>query len=283
MLSALQIQYIEDLLNDKVKQSQPLSGGDINDVYLLDTVNLQVVVKKNSASRFPDMFEKEAQGLKVLRDTKTFTIPEVLGIGALSDTSFLLLEYIQPQEKHKDFWEIFGSQLASLHQNSTSHFGFESDNYIGSLWQYNKLCNSSVDFYITQRLQPQFILASQKGFSFQNLDVFYKNIEKEIPNELSSLIHGDLWNGNYTIGIKGFPSLIDPAVAYAPREMDIAMMHLFGGFDPQLFLIYNEIYPLQGNWKDRMSLWQLYYVLVHLNIFGSSYYNRVQQIINRYQ
>ncbi len=125
-------------------------------------------------------------------------------------------------------------------------------------------------------------MALQKGFSFSNIKRLYKNIYDEIPEESSSLIHGDLWNGNFMIDKNGMPALIDPAVSYASREMDIAMMHLFGGFDPILFETYNETYPLVNNWRDRLPLWQLYYLLVHLNLFGSSYYSRVKDVVDRY-
>lgn len=276
------IRYVEDLLDEKIKKKTPLAGGDINQVFLLETPMRKLVLKLNSISDFPKMFEAEAIGLQELEKANIFRVPNVIQNGHYENSAFLLLEYIQSGKPVKNFWTIFGTQLALLHQNSTPFFGFESDNYIGNLPQYNTNCDSAVDFYITQRLHPQFTLASQKGFSFRNLDVFYNNIEKEIPKEGSSLIHGDLWNGNYIVDSDGNPCLIDPAVAYAPREMDIAMMYLFGGFDLQLFQTYNDIFPLQPNWKKRIPLWQLYYLLVHLNIFGSSYYDRVQQILKVY-
>lgn len=276
------IQYIENLLNEEVKQKKSLAGGDINQVFFLETGTRKLVLKLNSLSDFPKMFEAETNGLQELEKADIFRIPNVIQHGHYEDTAFLLLEYIQSAKPVKNFWMNFGKQLALLHQKSRPFFGFESDNYIGSLPQYNVNCDSAVEFYITQRLHPQFSLASKKGFSFQNLDAFYNNIEKEIPKEGSSLIHGDLWNGNYIVDSDGNPCLIDPAVSYAPREMDIAMMHLFGGFDSRLFQAYEDIFPFQPNWKKRMPLWQLYYLLVHLNIFGSSYYDRVQQILKVY-
>ena len=194
----------------------------------------------------------------------------------------MALEYIETIRKARKFWEVFGEQLANLHQKTSSFFGYKNDNYIGTLPQYNAKKYSASAFYITQRLEPQFTLAAQKGFSFSNIDTFYKVIEEKIPDEPSSLIHGDLWSGNFIIDNKGFPCLIDPVIAYAPREMDIAMMHLFGGFDQELFNVYQEIFPLTKDWKTRIPLWQLYYVLVHLNLFGSSYYHQVNSILSRY-
>jgi fructosamine-3-kinase len=103
-----------------------------------------------------------------------------------------------------------------------------------------------------------------------------------IPEERPSLIHGDLWNGNYLIAKEGKPVLIDPAVSYGIREMDLAMMHLFGGFSEEVYNVYHELSPLQAGWQDRTSLWQLYYLLVHLNLFGSGYLSQVQTAIKRY-
>ncbi|WP_103072380.1 fructosamine kinase family protein [Aquimarina sediminis] len=283
MLSKKLLFHLEELLSESIVSSVPLSGGDINEVYLLQTHQRKLVVKLNSISKFPGMFEAEAKGLQILKKTTTFTVPEIILVGAFYDTAFLILEYIASDHKSDDFWSVFGKKLAMLHQNSSSIFGFEKDNYIGSLPQYNSTCDSAYEFYITQRLQPQFRLAKQNGFTFSDLDTFYQVIQNEIPEEKPSLIHGDLWSGNYMIDKNGFPCLIDPAVAYAPREMDIGMMHLFGGFDSTLFQVYNENFPLADNWKERLPIWQLYYLLVHLNLFGSSYYNRVKEIVESYK
>ncbi|MDY8136572.1 fructosamine kinase family protein [Aquimarina sp. 2201CG5-10] len=282
MFSKELIPYFEELLYEKILSVKPLSGGDINEVYLLTTKKDEVVIKINDASIFPGMFQAEAKGLETLKKSNTFTIPEVLHIDEIDGTSFLMMQYIDSNRKVDDFWEIFGKQLAELHQQSEVYFGFENDNYIGSLPQFNDRCVSASEFYILQRLEPQFKLAINKGFSFSNLDRFYRTIENKIPQEPSSLIHGDLWSGNFMIDHRGLPCLIDPAVSYAPREMDIAMMYLFGGFDTTLFDIYNEAFPLSHNWKERLTLWQLYYLLVHLNLFGRSYYDRVRSIVNQY-
>ncbi|WP_234424212.1 fructosamine kinase family protein [Aquimarina sp. Aq107] len=276
------IKHLENLLSERIISTKPLSGGDINEAFLLTTNNREMVVKINSVSKFPGMFKAEARGLKELMDANIFKIPEVLFFGKDVDVSFLLLEYIKSGNKTPDFWSIFGERLASLHQQSKPYFGFESDNYIGSLQQYNFKYSSASEFYITQRLQPQFQMAIKRGFSFSSLDSFYVAIENEIPDEASSLIHGDLWSGNFMIDINGSPCLIDPAVAYASREMDISMMYLFGGFEHELFEVYNDIFPLIDGWKKRMEIWQLYYLLVHLNLFGDSYLPQIQSILKKY-
>ncbi len=282
MFSLKLTSHFEELLSEKIIAIQPLSGGDINDVCLIHTNQQKIVAKVNSASEFPKMFEVEAKGLEKLKGSNTFTIPNIISFGESDDVAFLILEYIDSGKQADTFWEVFGEQLAALHQQNDFYFGFENDNYIGSLPQYNTICDSAYEFYITQRLQPQFELARQNGFLLSDVDTFYNVIKDEIPNEKSSLIHGDLWSGNFMIDAQGTPCLIDPAVAYAPREMDISMMHLFGGFNVGVFDIYNEVFPLIGNWKDRLSIWQLYYLLVHLNLFGSSYYNKVKSIVSKY-
>ncbi|MHA7056145.1 fructosamine kinase family protein [Aquimarina sp. M1] len=282
MLSKKLIAHIENRFSEKITTLTPLSGGDINEVFILELNTRKLVVKLNSATSFPVMFEAEVKGLQELRKATIFTIPKVLHYGKYEEDSFLLLEYIETGKQTSTFWTVFGQKLADLHKISSPYFGFESDNYIGSLPQYNMKHTVASEFYISQRLQPQFKMAVEKGFAFKNLDMFYATIETEIPKEISSLIHGDLWNGNFMVDAKGAPCLLDPAVAYAPREMDIAMMHLFGGFDQELFASYNEIFPLIDGWKPRLEIWQLYYLLVHLNLFGDSYLPKIQFIIRKY-
>ena len=118
--------------------------------------------------------------------------------------------------------------------------------------------------------------------NLKTLDEFYKNLESIIPKEKASFIHGDLWAGNYLITPNNKACIFDPAIAYAPREMDLAMMKLFGGYPQEVFKIYEEIFPLQDDWKSRISLWQLYYILVHLNLFGASYYGQANHILKQY-
>ncbi len=275
--------YLEKILSEKIINATPLFGGDISEVYLLKTATRKVVLKLNNAFSFPHMFKAEAYGLQCLAKSNSFTIPEVLACDQYQNIAFLILEYIEEGRPIQHFWSSFGEQLAELHHHSVAYFGLDSDNYIGSLAQYNSKCETASEFYIAQRLEPQIQLASNNGFLFSELDGFYKNIAIEIPNEPSSLIHGDLWSGNFMKDTNGIPCLIDPAISYAPRELDIGMMHLFGGFDLSLFNTYNEVFPLSDNWKERLPIWQLYYLLVHLNLFGRSYYEEVEGIIKRYR
>ncbi len=265
-----------------LKQVIPLQGGDINEVFLLKCDAGDFVIKQNNAHRFPKMFEAEAHGLALLRNSQSFKIPKVIAYGNEENTSYLLLEFITKGTPSSGFWKDFAQHLAKLHKTTTENFGLTHHNYIGSLSQINKPESFASEFYINQRLEPQFKLASEKGFPFSSLDLFFKNISEEIPKEVPSLIHGDLWNGNYLVSENNEPVLIDPAVAFAPREMDLAMMQLFGGFPQEVYDTYHELFPLNHNWKNRIPIWQLYYLLVHLNLFGSGYLSQVTKIIKSF-
>lgn len=276
------VRKITEIHSLSLQSFHPLAGGDINDVYLIKTNEEDLVVKINSADKFPSMFETEQAGLELLASTKTFRIPEVIGCGTETDHAYLLLEHITTAEKNNRFWEDFGSQLAKLHQHSSDLYGWKHNNYIGSLFQSNSFYNISSEFYIENRLKPQIVLARKNGYMEKDLTGFFRNISQLIPQEPSALIHGDLWNGNYLVDATGAPVLIDPSVSYSHREMDLAMMQLFGGFPSQVFEAYNEEFPLMPEWKERTPIWQLYYLLVHLNLFGGGYLSQVQAVISRY-
>lgn len=276
------LEHITSQNNLELIDSKPLSGGDINAVFLLKCFKENYVAKINSASRFPAMFVAEAKGMQLLKENSNFKIPKVIAQGSQQETAYLILEYICPGNPSTDFSEKFAEALVSLHKTTSENFGLDHNNYIGSLPQQNGLCSSASEFYVVQRLEPQLKMAADKGFHFKNLDGFYKNISEAIPNEPPALIHGDLWNGNYLVSERSEPVLIDPAVAFAPREMDLAMMKLFGGFSEEIYSTYNAHFPLNEGWKERLSLWQLYYLLVHLNLFGSGYLPQVNSIIKKY-
>ncbi|UZH56189.1 fructosamine kinase family protein [Salinimicrobium tongyeongense] len=259
-----------------------LAGGSINEVYLLNTSEAKKVIKINSAEDFPGMFAAEKQGLETLLQARAFDVPEVFGLGEIENTAYLLLEYKKEGSQKGHFWKVFGEQLSKLHKTSAKKFGFSDSNYIGSLRQYNSPETEAAEFYINQRLEPQVRMASENGFSLGDLSGFYRNISEEIPQEPPALLHGDLWSGNYLVNAEGLPCLIDPAVCYGPREMDLAMMQLFGGYPAEVFETYNEHFQLQPGWEQRIPLWQLYYLLVHLNIFGRSYLPQVKEIIQRF-
>lgn len=279
------MQYLIEICKQhkiEVQNTKPLSGGDINQVYKITSPKGDYAIKLNEAHRFPKMFEAEAKSLNILSKTESFVIPEVICYGEYKNKTYLILKYIESDSSF-NFSDTFATALAKLHKNQAEFFGLEFDNYIGRLAQKN-IPNQSdpFSFYINLRLEPQFKMAHDKGFEFDNIGLFYKALEQLIPKEKASLIHGDLWSGNYLITEEGKACIFDPAIAYAPREMDIAMMKLFGGYPQDIFEIYNTIFPLESGWESRISIWQLYYVLVHVNLFGSSYYKQAKRILDKF-
>ncbi len=269
--------------NFKINSFSRLTGGDINEVFLITTLSSEkFVVKLNSLHKFPGMFAAEKTGLEILKKAGDIDIPLVFDVGEFESQAYLLLEYKASGKPSEYFWDLFGEQLARLHKNTASKFGLANDNYIGSLPQQNNFCSTPAEFYISQRLEPQLKLARDKNYNLEVTGNFFKNISEIIPREPPALIHGDLWSGNYLVNSSGHPCLIDPAVAYAPREMDLAMMKLFGGFDQKMFESYHREFPIANGFEERVPLWHLYYLLVHLNLFGAGYKSAAKDIIRRF-
>jgi fructosamine-3-kinase len=232
------------------------------------------------------MFDKEAKGLTLLRESKAIRIPETIAHGRLDGTAFLLLEMIETGYRQTGFWEEFGVALANLHRCSAPQFGLDHFNYIGSLEQPNGFQNNFIEFYIQERLQPQLdlaISANQLNASderhFQKL---YKMLPDLCPDEPPALIHGDLWSGNFLVSADSHPVLIDPSVAYSHRELDLGMSRLFGGFERSFYRAYEETYPLAPGFEKRLPIYQLYYLMVHVNLFGGGYVGSVRRILQRF-
>lgn len=270
-----------------IEEAFPVGGGSINDAWRLETDAGRFFLKTNSADRFPSMFEAEADGLRRLRDAGPLRVPEVIAHGEDHDDSFLLLEWIEGGVKGPGFWSDFGRCLAQLHRHTQERFGLERDNYIGSLVQRNTPENDWASFLIHQRLEPQLKLARDRkrveaGMAFRFERLFHQ-LDELFPAEPPALLHGDLWSGNFLCDNKGRPVLIDPAVYYGPREMDLAMTRLFGGFDEALYTAYHAEWPLEHGWEERVDLWNLYPLLVHVNLFGGVYVAQVEAVLRRFQ
>ncbi len=240
----------------------------------------------NNSAQASAMFESEVKGLQLLADTKTIRIPEIVYYSNVDDISFLLLEYIERGTPSSSFWKDFGNALALLHQVSNDYFGLDFDNFIGSLPQQNNPKDNWVDFFIEERLQPQIDLAIEGAaidrITLSKFKKLYKKLPDILPEEQPALIHGDLWNGNFLTGLNKKAILFDPSVCFAHREMDLAMSQLFGGFDQLFYYSYQEAFPLQKGFDDRIEIYQLYYLMVHVNLFGEGYLNSVKNIISRY-
>jgi fructosamine-3-kinase len=280
-VSAAIINIIKQKLNVDIKAASPVSGGDINQVYRLQSPGENYLIKINNRYKFPEMFKREAEGLAAIRATQTIAVPEVVFDEEVGDESFLLMEWIDAGQSTVSSSQTLGKHLAQMHRTTTPMFGFATDNYMGSLHQSNKQHNTWADFFIAERLEPMVKMAVDNHELSQTDIRRFEDLYNKLPDlfiqEPPSLIHGDLWGGNYLISSDGKPYLIDPAVSYGNREFDIAMTTLFGGFDNAFYEAYSDGFLLQPGWQKRLKLWNLYPLLVHVNLFGGSYTQQVRQ------
>jgi fructosamine-3-kinase len=266
-----------------IKNISPEFGGNINESYKVETEQGVFFLKRNEAVDLPHLFDREAQGLQLLRNVSTFKVPGVVLCGQYKNISYLLLDYIEKGLPKPFFWQQFGQALAKLHQHSNTQFGLDHNNYIGSLPQINTPKENWPDFFTSERLVPLVSAAHEKGkIDLNTVKAFEKlcfKLPEIFPVEAPALLHGDLWSGNYLCTINSEPCVFDPAVYYGHREMDIAMMQLFGGFHSDCLKAYQEIYPLESGWKQRVDICNLYPLLVHTMLFGGSYAKQVKNIV----
>lgn len=264
----------------------PHGSSSFHKTYKAITSEGEYFVKANSLSGTEGMFVAEAKGLALLRSTKSIGVPVVIECGSLSGFNFLVLEFILTGKRISEYQERFGEQLAQLHMHRSGEFGLDHHNYIGTIPQQNTPSVSGANFMITQRYEPLLKRGAQKGvvpISLQRkFELLFNKLEHLLPQEPASLIHGDLWNGNCIAGSDGKAWLIDSAVYYGYRESDLAMMKLFGGFDASCYLAYLNVYEPEAGWKERISLFQIYPLLVHLNLFGTGYLPGLRDAINEY-
>ncbi len=280
--------HVEGLLGEKIAEVTPVRGGGINQALcLVGQRGQKWFLKTNADSTASLMFKREAQGLALLGASGVIRTPRVFGYGQVEEgNAFLLLEFIHSRPHSPLFWTCFGHALANLHQQTSAFFGFAHDNFIGRLPQLNRRCATWAEFYAEERLRPQMQLAREQGYldkgTERQLERLCQHLGEICPDEPPAFVHGDLWSGNFLCDTQGKPVLIDPAAAYAHREMDLAMSRLFGGFDPRFYAAYEEIWPLVPGFEQRMEIYQLYYLLVHVNLFGASYEDSVRRILKRW-
>ena len=288
MLPAALRQYLEKSLQSSIRQIQVVGGGSIHRACtFLDDKGKAFFIKFNTGPNAEEMFRSESLGLTLLGASKTIAVPRIWKQDNTGDGwSFLLMDYISPGYKNKLFWERFGIELANLHGNTSASYGFSHDNFIGSLPQSNTRHERWVDFLKTERLEPQLKMAADenqlKPSDVKAMQGLFNRLEDLCPEEQPCLIHGDLWSGNFICDIEGRPVLIDPAACFAHREMDLAMSLLFGGFDQAFYNAYTEYWPLEPGFDDRLEIYQLYFLLAHVNLFGGSYIGQVQRILKKF-
>jgi fructosamine-3-kinase len=281
---------LAEVMGVPVEQEQPVYGGDINQSARFLCSGTAYFVKWNTNAP-PTMFPTEAHGLRLLAGADEVRVPAVIAQGDADGAcpAFLVLEWIETGSKHGSprTMEDFGAALAALHRHTAEAHGLDRDNFIGRLPQPNTRSVSWIDFYREQRIGAQMALARRLGRLPRRRQDLLTRLMDRLTDWLDdetippSLIHGDLWGGNYLVDSAGNAVLIDPAVCYGHREMDLAMSELFGGFSPRFYAAYFEAYPAPG-YDGRRALYQLYYILAHLNLFGESYGGRVDSIAAHY-
>jgi len=279
---------LESLLGQRIQSVARVSGGDINDAFELGLADQRSVFLKTNAQAPRTMFAAEARGLEFLREANALRIPEVLAVSAAEEgPAFLLLEFIRSAKRRPGFDEQLGRGLAELHHFGAPQFGCSDQNFIGRLVQENRPRATWPDFYREQRLEPQLRAAVTAGRAPLALERKFEQLFKILPQlvgepEPPARLHGDLWSGNLHVDERGTPCLIDPAVYGGHREMDLAMMRLFGGFSERVFAAYAEAFPLSPGHAERVRLCQIYPLLVHVNLFGGSYLGALEQALSEY-
>lgn len=271
--------------NEILQHMQPVSGGDINQAYYVQTDRNEYFVKLNRHMTI-GFFQFEEKGLSMIRRTETIDVPKVIGCFEVDGVPMLWMEWIEGRKvAETDEW--LGERLAALHLVDVKGYGFEGVSYIGRLLQKNQLMDDWVDYYRDVRLDGQLELGRQSGRIVSKREKRLVKLMERLDNWLPrkpkpSLLHGDLWGGNWMVGPGGNPYLIDPAVLYGDHEFELAFTELFGGFSRKFYEAYESVFPLSSEYGERKELYQLYYLLVHLNMFGESYGGAVDRVLARY-
>ena len=273
---------LEEIISESIESCHSIQGGDICEAYqLISTNGHKYFVKHHKGDFATSMFEAEALSLIKISDAG-FPTPKVF----LQTGHYLVLEWIETNSLDNVDWVTFGKRLTLLHSFSNDHYGFELNGHIGPIVQNNSWTKSFYEFYINQRIEPLIKKCYDLHLLYQNdYSHFYaivSKIEQLIPVEEPVLIHGDLWSGNYLVDSDEKTYLIDAASAFNHRGFDLGMMNLFGGFSEILFKEYERRLPVSIELAKALDLFQLYYLLIHLYLFGKRYYQSVSRILKKY-
>jgi fructosamine-3-kinase len=268
-----------------VNKVAAVSGGCINQSYRIENGDQHFFIKLNSADSLL-MFEAEAAGLQEIHNSRTLRVPVPVCWGKNEASAWLVLECLEIGGAASNGATSLGQGLAAMHRFSSEKFGWLRDNTIGTTPQVNKFSADWIQFWREHRLGYQLRLAQANGYTgklqtrgerlLAELAVFFPG-SPPVP----SLLHGDLWSGNYAFDSAGQPVLFDPAIYYGDREADLAMTELFGGFPVTFYVAYQEAYPLDPGYAIRKTLYNLYHILNHLNLFGGGYLNQAEQMMGR--
>lgn len=286
-------EVIADVFASRVIAGADVSGGHVNHAYRYRLESGADLFVKTSPVAPVGSFAAEADGLAWLRETNTVAVPEVLAVRDDPELAhrFLVLRWIEPGRPATDHDEQLGRSLAALHRFPVARFGLERDSWIAGVPQPNPAPDAPVatwaELYARFRIEPMLRRAVDAGTLGSEHVARWAAVEARLddllgPEEPPSRLHGDLWSGNATVDASGRAVLVDPAVYGGHREVDLAMMRLFGGFGERVFAAYDEAHPLAAGWQARVELHQLYPLLVHAVLFGTSYRGRVEDVLARY-
>ncbi len=264
-----------------IEKTRSLSGGCINQAYRIDGPNESYFVKANSVA-FLESFQHESLALAALIASNTIKVPNPICLGSKDNVSYLVLEFIKSGCPKAEGWTQFGEQLAALHKTSNNHYGWPSNNTIGATPQPNHFTDNWCDFFRTHRLEHQLKLCHKNGFKPKEADTLLANLDHFFTDYTpqASLLHGDLWSGNIGFDQSGTPFIFDPCSYYGDRETDLAFTEFFGGFHTNFYQAYQNSYPLDTGYSQRKHLYNLYHCLNHFNLFGGSYAQQAQNIID---
>lgn len=283
----LQSQIIKKLPSSSLPwKVYPASGGSINEAYQFTNGKTSYFCKVNSATKFPHLFQKEKNGLEWIRKHTYLKVPEVLDFFVLEETQILLMEWIEPARETLLFWKKFGEGLAQMHKVKENYFGFVEYNYMGAVPQQNTPTPDWVSFMTGQRLEPLVKKAKEARLldpvHLTGFDALYKKLPQFFDEAPPSLLHGDLWKGNLLCTEPDLPVVIDPAVYFGHRAMDLGMTTLFGGFPPLFYEAYHYHFPLPKEHPAQWRICQIYPLLIHLIIFGKSYLPKLNERLKEF-
>jgi fructosamine-3-kinase len=278
------VRGVESALGRTVVAFDAVAGGDINAAHAARLDDGRRVFVKSNSDAPAGMFAAEASGLAWLAQARALRVPEVIA----QEEDFLVLEHIASGPRRPGYDEALGQGLAALHRAGAPSFGLDHDNFIGRLPQANQPLPSCTwaEFYRERRLLPQLRLAVEgrraSAAMRRGFELLLPRLEELVgPSEPPARLHGDLWGGNAMADEQGRPCLIDPAVYGGHREVDLGMMRLFGGFSARVFAAYEEAFPLSPGSETRVPLYQLYFLMVHVNLFGGSYVASVEHALRQ--
>lgn len=280
------LDHLTNILGERVIHHQSQSGGDIANAIIVETTSQSWFVKVVNDADGLSMLQAEKGGLDAIAASGAIKAPIVQHCGAFGTSAILIMEFVERKSPGMKDFERLGRQLAQMHQKTNMQFGWARDNFIGRLPQYNGWSLSWPTFYLGKRLILQLIMARNANLlsasGIPDESRMAKVLDELFLDIAPSLLHGDLWSGNYLIATNGDPYLIDPSVYYGHSEIDLAMSRLFGGFGDAFYASYAESIPTEPGAKERSDIYQLYYLLVHLNMFGPSYAPAVNRILRKY-